>query len=262
MSYIQFDNNEGVIRIFCLTFIRKNVITKRKRGRVRVTGTNFSWFSYYFVEPKTKGDIMGAPKQTVPRDTKRKITSFDVANYFLSQADEDAGDLISNLKLQKLLYYAQGYHIALKDKPLFPEKIEAWTHGPVVPEVYHKYKEFDGNPIPLPKGFDFSIFDEETRKVLDEVYRVFGQFSAWKLRQMAHNEPPWANAVETEDREITHEALKEYFSTLIWRARRKKPATKRAPKSSHIAQKVPRPIKNPQSSRFIIWRTDLALRTA
>jgi uncharacterized phage-associated protein len=45
----------------------------------------------------------------------------DVAKYFLAQASEDAGDLISNLKLQKLVYYAQGFHLALYDTPLFPE---------------------------------------------------------------------------------------------------------------------------------------------
>ncbi len=56
----------------------------------------------------------------------------DAAKYFLAQTSEDAGDLISNLKLQKLLYYAQGFHLALYDEPLFPEAIEAWTHGPVL----------------------------------------------------------------------------------------------------------------------------------
>ena len=64
----------------------------------------------------------------------------DAAKYFLAQVSEDAGDLISNLKLQKLLYYAQGFHLALYDQPLFPEAIEAWTHGPVVPDLYRHYK--------------------------------------------------------------------------------------------------------------------------
>ena len=65
------------------------------------------------------------------------LTCYDIAKYFLAQADEEIGDLISNLKLQKLVYYAQGFYLALHDEALFPEDIEAWTHGPVVPVLYH-----------------------------------------------------------------------------------------------------------------------------
>ena len=63
------------------------------------------------------------------------LSCYDVAQYFLAKADEDAGDLMSNLKLQKLVYYAQGFALVLLEKPLFPERIEAWIHGPVVPHA-------------------------------------------------------------------------------------------------------------------------------
>jgi uncharacterized phage-associated protein len=141
------------------------------------------------------------------------LSCHDVAKYFLSQADEDAGDLISNLKLQKLLYYAQGFHLALYNEPLFSEPVEAWIHGPVVPEAYHEYKNFGSNAIPIPDDIDFSIYDEKTVDLLDEVYSVYGQFSAWKLRNMTHNEEPWkdtdVNGI------ITHQCLKKYFKTQI-----------------------------------------------
>ena len=75
-------------------------------------------------------------------------TAFSVAKYFLFLSDEEAGDTISNLKLQKLLYYAQGFHLALNDSPLFAESIEAWTHGPVVPVVYQLYKHAGASAIP------------------------------------------------------------------------------------------------------------------
>ena len=64
-----------------------------------------------------------------------------ITNYILSMSEEDVGDGISNLKLQKLLYYCQGTYLAIKGTPLFEHPIEAWEHGPVVPEVYHQYKE-------------------------------------------------------------------------------------------------------------------------
>ena len=76
------------------------------------------------------------------------IPAIEVARYFLSLTDEDAGELISNLKLQKLLYYAQGFHLVIYGEPLFPETIEAWAHGPVVTSVYHQYKEYGSEPIP------------------------------------------------------------------------------------------------------------------
>jgi len=138
----------------------------------------------------------------------------DIANYFLAQVNEDVGDLISNLKLQKLMYYAQGFHLALNDAPLFPEEIEAWIHGPVVPILYHACKKYGSGAIPSPVDTDFPIYPEETRELLDEIYSVFGQFSAWKLRNMTHEEPPWKDAID-EIRIITHESMKEYFKTQI-----------------------------------------------
>jgi len=145
---------------------------------------------------------------------KGMLRCYDVAKYFLAQVDEDAGDLISNLKLQKLLYYAQGFHLALYDEPLFPEPIEAWTHGPVVPELYYYYKKYGVGAIPYPKDVDFSIYDERTKSLLDEVYSVFGQFSAWKLRNMTHEEEPWKLAAQTSG-QISHQSMKEYFKTQI-----------------------------------------------
>jgi uncharacterized phage-associated protein len=140
------------------------------------------------------------------------LTCFDVAEYFLSLADEDAGDLISNLKLQKLVYYAQGFHLAFYGKSLFNSDIEAWDHGPVVPELYHKYKQHGSGGIPLPTNVDFAKYDEDTRALLDEIHEVFGQYSAWKLRNMTHNEPPWKN---TKYGVISQKVMKEYFETLI-----------------------------------------------
>jgi len=142
------------------------------------------------------------------------LTCDDIARYFLAKTDEDSGDLISNLKLQKLVYYAQGFSLALFDRPLFGEDIEAWTHGPVIPDLYHEYKHHGDGAIPRPVDLDFSKYDADTRELLDEVYATYGQFSAWKLRNMTHDEPPWS-AVAPWGGRITHDALREYFKTLV-----------------------------------------------
>ena len=138
----------------------------------------------------------------------------DVARYLLSLTDEDAGDLMSNLKLQKLVYYTQGFHLAIFDEPLFPEDIMAWTHGPVVPSLYREYRQFGAGAIPVPGDLDDEIYDEQTKQFLNEVYSVYGQFSAWKLRNMTHEEPPWKEASESKE-PISHATMKEYFKTLV-----------------------------------------------
>ncbi|WP_319797662.1 Panacea domain-containing protein [Nitrobacter sp.] len=113
------------------------------------------------------------------------------AKYFLAIPDADSGELISNLKLQKLLYYAQGYHVALQgvSRPLFADKIYAWKHGPVVKTVYNHYSRYRDGALPAERLT--TPLDSWTKSFLDEIYRSHGRFSAWALREMTHREPPW-----------------------------------------------------------------------
>jgi len=141
------------------------------------------------------------------------LTADQVAKFFLSLSEPMEGDSISNLKLQKLCYYAQGFALAVLDRPLFEDAIEAWEHGPVVESLYHRYKDHGANGIPVPSEIDFSTFSKEEAELLREVWNVYGQFSAWKLRNMTHEEPPWKEA--TRGAVITHEALKKFFRTRV-----------------------------------------------
>ena len=141
------------------------------------------------------------------------VTAKDVAEYFLSLNNPELGDSISNLKLQKLCYYAQGFHLALNDgKPLFRDSIAAWQHGPVIPQLYHEYKSYGGNPIPPPEHPKINA-DSKTGKFLSEVFDAYGQFSAWKLRDMTHGEPPWKDTPSGGS--ISHESMREYFASLV-----------------------------------------------
>jgi uncharacterized phage-associated protein len=138
----------------------------------------------------------------------------DVARFFLAIQDEDAGELITHLKLQKLCYYAQGFHLALNGNALFSEPIEAWRHGPVVRPLYDRLKACGSQPIAIPEDFDINDYDQETVELLTEVYEVYGQYSAWKLRSLTHEEPPWKVASDT-CKEISQKSMKEYFKTLL-----------------------------------------------
>ncbi len=138
----------------------------------------------------------------------------DIAHWFLARnkSDYDLGitdELISNLKLQKLLYYAQGCVLAINGEPLFENKIYAWEHGPVIPEIYHEYKSFGKSGIDFTEQYNIDIIDNETKEILEQVYDEFGQYSAWKLRNMTHEETPWRTTAKNDV--IPNDVIKKFF---------------------------------------------------
>lgn len=139
--------------------------------------------------------------------------ALDIAKYLITLASPEEEDLITNLKLQKLLYYAQGFHLALFGKPVFSEQIKAWQYGPVVPEVYHTYKQYKTNYLPQPDDFNVDEYDRETQDLLDEVYEVYGQYTAPILMRFTHQEPPWKETPLNE--EISLPLMKAYFETQL-----------------------------------------------
>lgn len=114
----------------------------------------------------------------------------DVARWFLINQDETTGERISNLKLQKLCYYAQALHLALHGVPLFRDPVKAWPHGPVVPSLWHEYKENAYYSIPIPEGIDESGLSETAQDVLNIVRNTYAMQTATTLRAMTHEEPP------------------------------------------------------------------------
>ena len=118
--------------------------------------------------------------------------STDIANWFLCNIDREAGDSITHLKLQKLLYYAQAWCMVLSGKSLFEDDFEAWSHGPVLPCIYHEYKHFGFEALP---GCDcVNNIEEDVENILDEVCRVYGEKSAKYLEELTHHEAPWIEA--------------------------------------------------------------------
>jgi uncharacterized phage-associated protein len=142
------------------------------------------------------------------------------ADFFIRQADNEAGDVMTHLKLQKLLYYAQGWHLALHGEPLFEARIEAWAHGPVCPDVWERFKHKGWEPITASDASSVDELDSNDRDFLNEVWEVYGQFSAKRLEEMTHDEAPYVEArgdlreYEKSSEEITREAMKAYFSGL------------------------------------------------
>ncbi|PRY46965.1 putative phage-associated protein [Spirosoma oryzae] len=144
-------------------------------------------------------------------------TARDVAEYILQLADSEVSDNdVTNLKLQKLVYYVQGFHLAMFDKTVFSDPIAPWQYGPVVSELYHTYKENGGSVIkPTAEYTPTEAFSEEQENLIKEVFNVYGQFSAWKLRDMTHQELPWIEADELKLPEIKVETMRTFFKDHI-----------------------------------------------
>ncbi|MCX5759511.1 MAG: DUF4065 domain-containing protein [Candidatus Hydrogenedentes bacterium] len=114
-----------------------------------------------------------------------------IADYLVAFSHEH-GDPVSNLKLQKLLFYAQAWYLAIYDGPLFGEQIEAWVHGPVVPSVYPPFKGWAWKPIE--ENPDTPELDSKVQDHLGEVMEVYGTMTAYALELLTHEEEPWRNA--------------------------------------------------------------------
>ena len=142
-----------------------------------------------------------------------------VAEYFIDKAHKE-GRVITNKKLQKVIYYAQAWSLALRDKPIFKDQIEAWIHGPVVNSVYQKYKKYGFGTIEEKVDVE-GLFTENEKKFLDNVWRVYGKKDAEYLELLTHNEEPWQLAREGVEQEkksknvISHKLMKIYYRKLL-----------------------------------------------
>lgn len=180
---------------------------------------NFSWLlakEYRRLALYNVGHLI-APEGTREMEVFTVLSCFDIADYFIRVANR-TGSFISNLKLQKLVYYAQAWHIALYGEPLFPEEFQAWVHGPVIPSLYQKYKSFGWQPIVedanprLPEG---------VIQFLEEVVDEYFACDAYELEQMTHAEDPWNLArgdlpPDAPSNEIIEKAwMKEYYGARV-----------------------------------------------
>ncbi len=125
--------------------------------------------------------------------------------YEIAEGFED--EYITPLKLQKLLYYVQGLSLHIFDKPAFNNKIVAWTHGPVVTEIYQKYKSIGG--LPLISERDLDAIPDSLDKIIEIVVSSYGQIESEKLIELTHEEEPWKKT--RKDAEISHKEIKNYF---------------------------------------------------
>lgn len=121
-------------------------------------------------------------------------SAFDIVPYILRSTAKSSVGSVTPLKLQKLLYYAQAWSLVFRGEALFYENIEAWVHGPVVPSIYQRYKQYSYNVLPEQNSINELKADEV--EVLDIVLMNYGKKSAKFLEELSHLEYPWLKARE------------------------------------------------------------------
>jgi len=148
-----------------------------------------------------------------------------ITDYLLFLFKQDAVSLdecfadISNLKLQKMLYYCQAYTLAMTGKVLFKEDIQAWDYGPVVREVYENYRKYSDSNIPVCDISDSCGLENETEEAIIRLVKAAkGSYSAFALKDMTHSELPWKSVYEKgKNNIIPVDTIKSYFEEKICR---------------------------------------------
>jgi len=144
---------------------------------------------------------------------RKRVTVFDVAAYILNKLGP-----LSAMKLQKIVYYCQAWSLVWDEKPLFPERIEAWTNGPVVRELFAFHRgQFIVDEVPIGNIDNLNSTQKES---IDAVIDFYGNKPAQWLIDLSHSEKPWQDArkglseTESGNREISIESIAEYYSSL------------------------------------------------
>ena len=140
-----------------------------------------------------------------------------IASKFI-QLGIQKGKPVNPMKLQKMVYFAHGLHLARNNKPLINEEIEAWSYGPVIPSIYHEVKQFGNNEIEE-NVLDYRLrnLDSDAEHTINLTWEVTKNMSAVQLSNWSHIDgSPWEKTYDGEKHKvIPNEVIKEYFSKAI-----------------------------------------------
>lgn len=154
-------------------------------------------------------------------------TAIQVANEFLRIARKKNKE-ITPMKIQKLVYFAHGWNLALFDKPLIDEQVEAWKYGPVINSLYHEFKSYGNQPIKR-LGTEINwekdeftppekIKDSDTLKLIKKIWEVYGKYTPFQLSVATHKDgTPWEKTYKDDlpkGTDIDQSEIKTYFTQL------------------------------------------------
>ena len=164
------------------------------------------------------------------------MNSIEAAKYIIAFSDTK-GDLITNKKLQKLLYYVQAWHLVyFEGDPLFEEQPQAWVHGPVYPSVYDYFRSAGYHPVSIEDEYqetgvscdeylrqqaDGLGLDARQQNMIAAVMLKYSRLSAFDLEMLSHSERPWLEKreglsdVDRCQTSISFDTMRSYYSGLI-----------------------------------------------
>lgn len=118
---------------------------------------------------------------------------------------------LTPLKLQKLLYLAQGWSCVWDNRVAFPDEFEAWQYGPVNEKVYEAFKKYGRSEIPEKEGIE-QLEDFDVMETLIAIWNEYGKRTAYELVELTHQQNPWRDAYSKGLR-ITNDSIKQYFQS-------------------------------------------------
>ena len=141
-----------------------------------------------------------------------------IANFFIEKGIQENRQ-VDQMKVQKLVYFAHGWHLAITGKPLLNESIEAWSFGPVIPSLYHVLKHSGNQPIRTTIQTDGTTSDDkELTLYLEQIWKLYTPFTGIQLSNMTHEEAtPWSAIAREFKNQIPpntplgDEAIRNYF---------------------------------------------------
>lgn len=144
-----------------------------------------------------------------------------IANFFIRKGIED-GKPVDQMKVQKLVYFAHGWYLAITNQPLINEAVEAWRFGPVIPSLYHSLKHSGNqtitNAIPEQEDSTIDESEQEVHAYLTGIWNLYSPLTGIQLANMTHeDQSPWANISKEfsnqipADKDIDNEVIKQYF---------------------------------------------------
>ncbi len=150
-------------------------------------------------------------------------SAMTVANAFIKRAKEGRLRNLTPMKLQKLLYFLQSWHLVRNDEPLINDTFHRWTYGPVIPSLYYEFKEYGAQPIATYGGHlamrdgaytrvrtIVGDSDEDTWNLIDEIIRVYGDYSGAQLSAMTHTaDSAWCVSGPDDGGAIPEESMKQ-----------------------------------------------------
>lgn len=153
----------------------------------------------------------------------KTMKAIDVACILLFEGDK-IGRQLTNLDIQKLVYFAHGWHLALSDSPLIDEEVQAWKHGPVIPSLYNQFKTYGFDPIPSSKVkrmcSDITTLDQTEVSFVQAVFSVYKRYSTFELVRLTHaGETPWDRVIKeygnARNVVIPDEYMREFFKARV-----------------------------------------------